>query len=152
MLIRFAVIKRVIEVSGPSARVDRACLDARRCQGERRSPSGTRVSLRSRVIEEVDSTNGGSGGFVECQTGTHLQIHSEMYQRINLKMVFRSRLHGHIGCGWHYWVSKDASACWTKNGTSAWRCLVLWIKSMAVLKIKLDGIVHTKMKILLSFI
>lgn len=76
MLIRFAVIKRVIEVSGPSARVDRACLDARRCQGEQRSPSGTRVSLRHRVIEEVDSTNGGSGGFIECQTGTHLQIHS----------------------------------------------------------------------------
>ncbi len=76
MLIRFAVIKRVIEVSGRSARVDRACLDARRCQGEHRSPSGTRVNLRHHVIEEGDSTNGGSGGFVECQTGTHLQIHS----------------------------------------------------------------------------
>lgn len=75
----------------------------------------------------------------------------EMYQRIHLKMVFRSRLHGHIGCGWHYWVSKDASARWTKNGTSAWRCLVLWIKSMAVLKIQLDGIVHTQMKIILPF-
>lgn len=76
MLIRFAVIKRVIEVSGPSARVDRACLDARRCQGERRSLGGTGVSLRPRVIEEVDSTNGRSGSVVECQTGTRLHLHS----------------------------------------------------------------------------
>lgn len=75
MLIRFAVIKRVIEVSGPSARVDRACLDARRCQGDLSQAQavtewvwGFVQSRKLIVLME------GVGASTECQTGTHLQI------------------------------------------------------------------------------
>lgn len=99
MLIRFAVIKGVIEVSGPSARVDRACLDARRCQGDLTSPSGTWVSLRPCVIREVDSSNGRGGSF-DRMPNWHSSANILLWRKTNLKMVFRSRLHGHTACGW----------------------------------------------------
>lgn len=91
MLIRFAVIKRVIEVSGPSARVDRAYVDARRCQGKHRSPSVTWVIWGLMSSRKLIILMEGARASLNAKLA-HIcrYILMEMYQRIHLRMVFRS--------------------------------------------------------------